>query len=311
MNRAAKVVISWFDSHALQSDDCQEEKIDWARMMPFALMHLTPLLIYFCGFSWTALVACVLSYLLRMFAITGFYHRYFSHKTFKTNRVVHTVFAFLGSSTTQRGPLWWASHHRRHHNYSDTENDAHSPVTKKFLWSHMGWFLTKKHFPTEQRHVRDWLKYPELVFINRFDIFAPFFYALSLYGIGELINFIFPSLATNGLQFLVWGFFVSTIVLYHATFTINSLAHKWGSKRFDTGDDSRNNRFLAIITLGEGWHNNHHYFPNTVKQGFYKGEWDLTYRILKTMSFFGLVTDMKEKVPPKPAETVVSDLSLH
>ena len=300
MSKAARVVISWFDSHALKNEECLEERVDWFRALPFILMHLTPLLIFYCGFSWTAVLVCALSYLVRMFAITGFYHRYFSHKTFKTNRVVHTIFAFLGSTTTQRGPLWWASHHRRHHSRSDEENDAHSPVSKSFLFSHMGWFLTKKHFPTEQKYVKDWMKYPELVFINRFDIFSPLLYAGLLFAAGSLIAFLFPGLETSGFQFVVWGFFVSTILLYHATFTINSLAHTWGSRTFDTADDSRNNRFLAILTLGEGWHNNHHHFPSTVKQGFYKGEWDPTYRCLKLMQNLGLVTKMKEAVPPKP-----------
>ncbi|MCM8527134.1 MAG: acyl-CoA desaturase [Lentisphaeraceae bacterium] len=300
MSRAARIFISWFDSHVFKESDTLEEKVDWFRALPFFLMHLTPLLIYFCGFSWTALTVCLLSYLIRMFAITAFYHRYFSHKTFKTSRVVHAIFAFLGSSTTQRGPLWWASHHRRHHSRSDEEDDVHSPVTKSFWFSHMGWFLTKKHFPTEKKHVQDWLKYPELVFINRFDFFAPLVYSLLLYGLGVLTNFLFPQLGTSGLQFLVWGFFVSTILLYHATFTINSLAHRWGSKRFDTKDDSRNNRFLAVLTLGEGWHNNHHYFPTTAKQGFYKGEWDPTFRIIKLMEKIGLVHSIKEKIPVKP-----------
>ena len=300
MTKAARIVISWFDSHALKTEECMDEKVDWFRALPFILMHLSPLLIFYCGFSWTALAVCFFSYFIRMFAITAFYHRYFSHKTFTANRLVHTFFAFLGSATTQRGPLWWASHHRRHHSRSDEEDDAHSPVTKSFLFSHMGWFLTKKHFPTEEKYVRDWMKYPELVFINRFDIFAPLLYALILFACGSLSSFIFPGLETSGFQFLVWGFFVSTVLLYHATFTINSLAHTWGTRTFETKDDSRNNRFLAILTLGEGWHNNHHHYPSTVKQGFYKGEWDPTYRCLKLMQKTGLVGKMKESVPPRP-----------
>ena len=300
MSKATRIIISWFDSHALENNDCVEEKVDWFRALPFILMHLTPLLVIYCGFSWTAVLVCIFSYFIRMFAITAFYHRYFSHKTFKTSRLVHSIFAFLGSSTTQRGPLWWASHHRRHHSRSDEEDDAHSPVTKKFIFSHMGWFLTKKHFPTEQRHVQDWMKYPELVFINRFDIFAPLLYVIILFGFGELVDYIFPVLGTGGFQFVVWGFFISTILLYHATFTINSLAHTWGSRTFETKDDSRNNRFLAVLTMGEGWHNNHHHFPSAVRQGFYKGEWDLTYRILKIMQKLGLVSRMKESVPEKP-----------
>ena len=164
----------------------------------------------------------------------------------------------------------------------------------------MGWFLTKRHFPTELKHVRDWSKYPELMFINRFDAFSPVLFALFLYGIGEIFYHLLPALGTNGLQFLVWGFFVSTVLLYHATFTINSLAHRWGKRTFKTDDDSRNNRFPCSIDFREGWHNNHHHYPNTVKQGFYKGEWDPTYWILKAMSKIGLVSDMKVKVPTKP-----------
>ncbi|MCM8533622.1 MAG: acyl-CoA desaturase [Lentisphaeraceae bacterium] len=300
MNSTFKLVVSWFDSHALEVKEDIEEKVDWFRALPFILMHLTPLLIFLCGFSWAAIAVCFVSYFIRMFAITAFYHRYFSHKTFKTGRVVHTIFAFLGSSTTQRGPLWWASHHRKHHSRSDTEQDVHSPVTKSFLFSHMGWFLTRKHFPTDTRHVKDWMKFPELVFINRFDIFSPALYILGLYGIGEALALYTPGLGTNGFQLVIWGFFVSTVILYHATFTINSLAHRWGSRTFETSDDSRNNRFLAVLTLGEGWHNNHHHFPSSVKQGFYRGEWDISYNILKTMRFFGLVSDMKERVPEKP-----------
>ena len=138
MSDLARTVVSWFDSHALQVDDCLDEKVDWFRALPFIFMHLTPLLIFLCGFSLAALAVCFLSYFIRMFSITAFYHRYFSHKTFKTNRFIHTVFAFLGSSTTQRGPLWWASHHRRHHSRSDTVNDVHSPVTRSLIFSHMG-----------------------------------------------------------------------------------------------------------------------------------------------------------------------------
>lgn len=308
MQKVSRIVISWFDSHALKQDDCLEEKVDWFRAMPFILIHLTPIMAFFCGISWTALTVCFLSYFLRMFAITGFYHRYFSHKTFKANRIIHTIFAFLGSSTTQRGPLWWASHHRRHHSCSDTEEDAHSPVTKSFIFSHMGWFLTKKHFPTKERHIMDWLKYPELVFINRFDIFSPLLYAILLYFMGELTNYFFPSLLTNGFQFFVWGFCISTILLYHATFTINSLAHTWGTKTFPTPDESRNNRFLAVLTLGEGWHNNHHHFPSSVRQGFYKGEWDVTYQILKFMAKLGWVYDLKDVIPEKPIQPLESNI---
>jgi stearoyl-CoA desaturase (Delta-9 desaturase) len=297
MSAIAKTILSWFDSHSINPEDCTSEKIDWFKALPFVLIHFMVGLAYFSGVSITALAICFVSYFIRMFAITGFYHRYFSHKAFKTGRVMHSLFAFLGSSTTQRGPLWWASHHRRHHSHSDQEKDTHSPVVYSFLWSHMGWFLCRKNYPTDMRHVKDWEKYPELKFINRFDMFSPAIYIAILYGIGAFANAYFPNLNFDGFQSVVWGFIISTVILYHATFTINSLAHRWGSQRYDTNDQSRNNRFLAIITLGEGWHNNHHFYPSSARQGFFPGEWDVTYKILQIFKCFGLISDLKSNTP--------------
>ncbi|MET1254855.1 acyl-CoA desaturase [Aliikangiella maris] len=269
------------------------QTINWLRIVPFILIHLFPLLIFVVGFSWTALWFAVAFYVLRMFAITGFYHRYFSHRNFKTSRTIQFIFAFIGATSAQRGPLWWASHHREHHRHSDTTADPHSPEHKGFWWSHMFWFLADENLPTQTQRIKDFTKYRELQWLDRFDMFAPLILIIGLFLTGEILAVYAPSLDTNGLQLVVWGFFVSTLCLYHATYTINSLAHRFGKRRFETPDNSRNNFWLALITLGEGWHNNHHYFSGTARQGFYWWEIDITYYLLKIMNKLGLVWELK------------------
>jgi stearoyl-CoA desaturase (delta-9 desaturase) len=269
------------------------DAIDWTRCIPFFLLHVACLSVFLVGFSWIALGTAVAMYLVHMFAITGFYHRYFSHRAFKTSRVFQFVMAFVGATSVQRGPLWWAAHHRHHHNHSDEAMDTHSPRQRGFWMSHCGWFLTKGAYSTPLKYVRDWMQYPELRFINRFDFIAPVALAVGLFGLGELLHIAAPGLGTNGWQLFVWGFVFSTVVVYHATYTINSLAHRIGGQRYDTGDDSRNNFILALITLGEGWHNNHHYYPASARQGFYWWEIDLTYYGLWLLSKTGLIWNLR------------------
>jgi stearoyl-CoA desaturase (delta-9 desaturase) len=299
LRRAAVAFIRWFDTDAADAPAPGDEKrIDWLRVIPFIGLHLACIGLVWVGFSWVALWTAVALYALRMFAITGFYHRYFSHKAFKTSRPVQFLFALVGSMSVQRGPLWWAAHHRNHHRHSDTPADVHSPVQHGFLWSHMGWFLTRAGFQTDRSVIKDLLKFPELRLLDRFDIFVPIALAVSLFVIGEYLEARHPQLGTSGPQLLIWGFFVSTVVLFHATVTINSLSHRFGSRRYPTSDDSRNNLLLALITFGEGWHNNHHHYPGSARQGFRWWEIDLTYYTLKLMSWFGLVWDLK----PVPAQ---------
>jgi stearoyl-CoA desaturase (delta-9 desaturase) len=236
-----------------------------------------------------------------MFAITGFYHRYFSHRSFKTSRVVQFFFALLGNSSMQRGPLWWAATHRHHHKHSDEKVDAHSPVQHGFTWSHIGWLTSMKNFPTNYRVIPDLKKYPELVFLNRFDQIVPFIYGLLMISIGAVLEKFAPSLNVTMWQFFIWTFFISTTVLLHGTLFINSLAHVWGKRRYKTKDDSRNSFLLSLITLGEGWHNNHHRYPHSARQGFRVAEVDLTYYGLKALSWIGLIWDLKP-VPNKIKE---------
>lgn len=288
----------WLDASAREPASAEDPgRVDWLRTLPYLGMHLACVAVFWVGWSPVAVAVAVFLYAIRMFAITGFYHRYFSHRAFKSSRPVQFVFALIGAASVQRGPIWWAAHHRHHHMASETPDDPHSPVQLGFWRSHTGWFLTHEHFGIREKRVKDWLKFPELRFLDRFDIVVPVVLAVALLLLGNWLETAAPGLGTSGGQMLVWGFFISTVVLYHATFTINSLAHRWGKRRYDTDDDSRNNWFLALITFGEGWHNNHHHYPVAARQGFYWWELDMTWYAIKLMEKLGLVWDVK----PVPA----------
>ncbi len=291
-------LFGWIVSHNnYEPNVCDSESIDWVRAIPFIALHLSCLLVLYVGFNWTAFITAAILYYSRLFFIGAFYHRYFSHKTFETNRFWQFIFALLSGTCVQRGPLWWASHHRQHHLVSDEPADAHSPVQHGFWWSHVGWFLSKKHYFYNEKRVRDLMRYPELIFLDRYDILMPFVLFVLLFFTGILLKVFVPTLNTGPLQMLVWGFCFSTIALFHTTVTINSLSHVIGKKRYLTKDNSRNNWLLALLTLGEGWHNNHHHYPATAKQGFMWWEIDITYYILKFMQKLGIIWNLK--VVPK------------
>jgi stearoyl-CoA desaturase (delta-9 desaturase) len=297
-------MLRWFDTDA--DDDAPQSdagdgpapaaghaRIDWLRAAPFIAMHLACLAVFAVGVSPVAIAVAAALYALRMFALTAFYHRYFSHRTFRASRPVQLLFAVIGASSVQRGPLWWAAHHRNHHRHTETSCDPHSPVVHGFWWSHAGWFLTREGFRTDWSRIPDLARFPELRWLDRYDTLVPVALAAGLYGLGAWLHAAMPQLGTSGAQMLVWGFFVSTVVLFHATVTINSLAHRFGTRRFDTTDDSRNNPWLALLTFGEGWHNNHHFFPGTVRQGFRWWEIDLTWYGLRVLAALRLVRDLK------------------
>ena len=288
-------VIRWFDSEAnvdsMAAGDVK--KVDWFRIIPFIALHGMCLGVFWVGWSPIAVWIAIILYFIRMFAITGFYHRYFSHKSFKTNRFWQFIFAVIGNSSSQRGPIWWAAHHRHHHRFADTEKDIHSPIQDGFWWSHIGWLTSPANFPTRKKYVKEWLQYPELRWINRFDTVIPILLAASLFALGALLERVAPGLNTTGPQLLIWGFFISSTVLFHATVTINSFDHMFGTRRFKTADTSRNNPILALVTLGEGWHNNHHHYAVSVRQGFFWWEIDITYYLLVLMSWLGIVKDLR------------------
>jgi stearoyl-CoA desaturase (Delta-9 desaturase) len=260
-----------------------KQKVPKLFLFLFFAISATVLFVFTVPFRWELVGVAVGSYYLRMFGITAVYHRYFSHNSYKTSRVFQFILAFLGATAMQKGPLWWAAHHRNHHRYSDTEKDIHSPKQKGFWYSHMLWFLNSDYNDYESKIIKDYFKYPELVFLDKYHWIAPLSYAIGLYAIG-------------GWEWLVYGYAVATFFLGHGTWTINSLAHVIGKRRYETKDESKNNFILAIITMGEGWHNNHHHYAHSVNQGFYWYEVDLSYYILKALSWFGLVWDLKK--PP-------------
>jgi stearoyl-CoA desaturase (delta-9 desaturase) len=289
--------MQWFDAdygtaHAAKIK-AGKDRIDWVRCIPFFSLHVGSLGVLWVGWSWTAVAVAIALYLVRMFAVTGFYHRYFSHRTFQTSRAAQFLFAVVGASAAQRGPLWWAYQHRHHHEHSDQEHDAHSPRQHGFWWAHVGWFCSAKNFPTDYNRVRDLAKYPELVWLNRFDTVVPILLAVGLFALGGILDRFVPSLGVTAGQMLVWGFFISTTALIHATSSINSLAHLLGKRRFKTDDDSRNSLLLALITLGEGWHNNHHHYMSSTSQGLYWWEIDLTFYGLKALSWTGLIWNLR------------------
>jgi len=285
--------LSWLDRTSRDIDVGAGRAVDWARVLPFLVLHLGCLAVLWVGVSPFAVGFALALYLVRAFFVTAFYHRYFSHRAFKTSRAAQLVFAVLGNSAVQRGPLWWAAHHRRHHSAADEESDPHSPHAHGLYWSHMGWLTSARNFPTDWSQIPDLARYPELRWLDRRDTVVPLLYAGFTFGLGALLARIAPGLGTNGPQLFVWGFFVSTVVLFHVTCLVNSAAHLVGTKRFPTRDESRNNLVVALLTLGEGWHNNHHYYPASVRQGFYPWEIDFTYYGLRGLSALGLIWDLK------------------
>src|SRR5713101_6692339 len=258
--------------------DIECDDILYPSAVPFVLVHLACFAAIWTGVTWESLGMCVVLYWVRIFGISAGYHRYFSHRAYSTSRVFQFLLAVLSQSTAQKSVLWWASKHRHHHLHSDTEHDVHSPRHTGFVYSHLGWIFSRKHDKADLVKVADLSRYPELMWLHRYELVPPIAVALICFALG-------------GWPGLVIGFFWSTVLVYHATFCINSLAHVRGRQRYLTADDSRNNWLLAVFTMGEGWHNNHHAYQTSVRQGF---RW--SFYLLKMLSLFGLVWDLK--TPP-------------
>jgi stearoyl-CoA desaturase (delta-9 desaturase) len=248
----------------------------------FVVAHLGPFAVLLVHFSWRVVAIAIASYLVRMWGLTAGYHRYFSQ--FKTGRVFQFVLAWLGASAFQNGPLWWASWHRAHHRHSDIDGDAHSPVLRGFWYAQLGWYYSGKHMRADTRNVADLARYPELCFIERFAWLPP-------------LTFAFACFAAGGWAGLAWGFGLSTILVLHCVGLINSLGHLRGSRPYETGDGSRNNALLAAITLGDGWHNNHHHCMASARHGFRWWQLDPTYWSLRLLESFGVVRDLRMPTP--------------
>jgi stearoyl-CoA desaturase (delta-9 desaturase) len=266
----------------------------------FATVHFTALCgVLLSGWSWKGFALAIAVYYVRMLLVTIGYHRYFSHRSFRTSRAFQFLLALGAQSAAQKGVLWWASHHRWHHKYSDTERDVHSPKQRGFWYAHIGWIFSDAWNKTDTRLVPDLFKFPELRWLDR--------------NGHELL----PS-AVLGLAFLliggpfglVWGFMVSTVMLWHGSFAINSFTHLFGRRRYATSDDSRNSFVLAVLTTGEGWHNNHHHYPSSASQGFFWWEIDLAYYVLRLLEMLGLVQGLRRAPNHVLAGPLAKDLPI-
>jgi stearoyl-CoA desaturase (Delta-9 desaturase) len=263
-----------------------DERLNWRSSAPFLAFHLIPVAMIWTGAPASSLVLAAVLYFVRMFFITAGYHRYFAHRSYRLPRWAQLVMAVGGTTAFQKGPLWWAAHHRDHHRYSDTDQDVHSPI-RGFWWSHVGWILCDRWSGTDEGRIRDFAKYPELRWLNRNDWVAPAALAALC-------------LAFGGWSGLVVGFGLSTILLWHGTFLVNSMAHVFGRRRYVTSDTSRNSFLIALVTNGEGWHNNHHHYQASARQAFRWWQWDPSYYVLWALSKVGIVRDLKQ-----PSEAIL------
>jgi stearoyl-CoA desaturase (delta-9 desaturase) len=246
----------------------------------FVVLHASVFGVYWAPFAWRWVALAVFTYSIRMWAVTAGYHRYFSHRSYRMGRIPQFLLAFLAQTSAQKGVLWWVAQHRHHHRHSDDEHDVHSPNQRGFWWSHVGWILSNEFDSYDRKAVSDLAKFPELVFLDRYHWICPILFAAAL-------------TALFGVPGLVWGFVISTVVLYHCTFAINSVAHLAGTRRFNTPDGSRNNWLLALVTFGEGWHNNHHYCMSSCRQGYRWWELDVTYIGIRLLEVCGVATGLR------------------
>ena len=257
------------------------------------VFHLACLGAYFTGTSVTALIVAFVMYTVRGMGVTAGFHRLLAHRSFKTHRFTQFLFALAGSLAVQGGPLWWVAHHREHHAETDTDEDIHSPVTRGMWQAHMGWMMTHEAFNEKGTNSRDLHKFPEIKFLQRHYVWLIVGQIVALYGLGSLLNQLYPALGTSGAQLVVWGFFISTVFTWHVTFMVNSVCHRWGGRPYDTGDASTNNFLIGILAFGEGWHNNHHMYANSARHGLRWWQLDVTWYLLRTMQALGLVWDVK------------------
>lgn len=258
-----------------------------------SVFHLACLGVFFTGVSPVALLVAFAMYVLRGIGVTAGYHRLLAHRSFKTNRVVQFILSLAGSLAVQGGPLWWVAHHRSHHAETDTEEDIHSPVTRGMWAAHMGWMMSAEAFNEKGANARDLHKFPEIKFLQRQYVWLILGQVVCLYGLGAWLSVAYPDLGTSGLQMMVWGFFVSTVFTWHVTFMVNSVCHRWGSRPYDTGDASTNNALIGVLGFGEGWHNNHHFYPNSARHGLRWWQVDVTWYLIKALSWLHLASDLK------------------
>jgi stearoyl-CoA desaturase (delta-9 desaturase) len=266
-----------------------------AFVMPLVLVHLGCGLVVLVGWSSVAIAAFLITSTLQIFGITVGYHRLLAHHSFKTSPPFQFMLALFGVLAGQNGPLWWVGHHRHHHRHSDRDQDVHSP-RRGFFWSHMGWLFSPRCVPVRHELVRDLARRPELQLLQRYYYICNLGYALMMYAVGETWCYFNPVSAVSGVQLVIWGSMISTVFVYHSIWSANSFCHRYGTRRFATPDQSRNNILVSLVTFGDGWHHNHHFCPYSARHGFRWWEIDLNFAILRLLACVGIVWDLK--LPP-------------
>jgi stearoyl-CoA desaturase (Delta-9 desaturase) len=253
-------------------------------LSPLIVVHLALFTIPYIDFSWWYLLMFAVVTRVIGLGITVGFHRYFSHRSFKTRRWFQFLLAAAGCAALQKGPLWWAIHHRLHHRHSDTPDDPHSPVVDGFLYGHCGWLFSRDLMHPDEQVVHDLTKYRELVWLDRFWMVPGLLLAAICFAVG-------------GWGGLVYGFCLSVVVLFQVTFAVNSIGHLYGPQRFDTGEGSRNNLVLGYLAMGDGWHNNHHRAPTSARHGFAWYEFDFSYQTIRFLALLRLAWDVKQPPP--------------
>jgi stearoyl-CoA desaturase (Delta-9 desaturase) len=256
----------------------EHQKINWVNSIVFAVFHIGAIAALFM-FSWRAFfVALFLYWFTTGLGISMGYHRLHTHRSYQVPRLLEYFFAVCGTLTLEGGPIFWVATHRIHHQKSDQPGDPHSPRDGGW-WAHIGWLLVgeSKHnnTPLMSKYAPDLAKHPFYVWLNNWHWVPLVLLGVLLYAIG-------------GLPFLLWGVFLRVVFGLHATWLVNSATHMWGSRRFETRDDSRNCWWVALLTSGEGWHNNHHAHPTSARHGLAWYEFDLSWIQIKILKFFGI-----------------------
>ncbi|HVA49819.1 MAG TPA: fatty acid desaturase [Pirellulales bacterium] len=279
-------------------------QVRWDYLAPILALHLLALLVFVPWlFSWTGLIAFVLG--VNVFGQLGVpigYHRLLTHRSFRVPKWLERSFVTIALCCGQNTPARWVTWHRMHHQHSDGLNDPHSPLVA-FFWSHIGWLLFEQggthSVASYYKYARDILDDPFYMYLEKRRSASAFIYlghALAFFLIGLAVGWGSSGRALPGLQFglslLVWGVILRTVYVWHITWAVNSLSHIFGYRNYATDDESRNNWFVAFITGGEGWHNNHHHDPTSASVQHRWWELDLNFYIIKCLEWLGLAKDV-------------------
>jgi len=264
-------------------DIYSRQGLNWITTVVLVLFHIGAIAAFF-FFSWPAVIAAVFLYwMCTGLGISLGYHRLHTHRSYKTPLLLEYFFAVCGALTLEGGPIFWVATHRIHHQNSDKPGDPHSPRDGAW-WSHIGWILVGE---AKHNNTKLMSKYAPDLARHRFYVWLNDYHWLPMVVLGLLL------LAIGGLPMLLWGVCLRVVFGLHATWLVNSATHMWGSRRFATRDDSRNNWWVALITFGEGWHNNHHAHPTSARHGLAWYEFDISWITLKVMKVLGIAKSVQ------------------